>query len=221
MGSAFDDALEYRALIAAAHTYALSHGRPGTPAYSAARRRFRLQVRTPEELRAWRQLPRFLSHDCVRVLNRAIERAMEIDGAPMANAQILDAEHETLRIVAQAGLSPQFIDFFERVDHDSQASCGEALAKNRPLWVEDAVNSPIFAGSQALEVLLDTGSRRCASVPVRAPNGKVIAMINTHHDRAAHWTDYQKRGLEALAHTTGRLLHTLLPAVNGDPIPTA
>jgi len=217
MGTAFDHALELRELGAAAEAYASGHGKPGTAAYRAAWLRYRAETRAPDAQPSWQPPPWSLNRDCVRLLNLALKRAMLIDGAPMANAQIVDGEHKALRIVAHAGLNSEFLEFFQVVDHGSRASCGDALAMNRSLWVEDTIGSPIFAGSLALEVLLDAGSRRCSSVPVRSPSGQVIAMINTHHNRTACWNDRQKLGLEVLASTTGKLLHALMRDARSGP----
>ena len=173
----------------------------------------RLIVERQHRLRERHSSPT-LGRDGTAVLNLAIERAMVIDGATMANAQVLDARRGGLWIAAHSGFPNEFLDFFQFVEHDSNASCGAALANASAVWVRDTARSPIFAGSQALEVMLDAGSRSVASVPVTSPNGDVIAMISTHHRRPATWTDRQKLSLERLARTTGRILHGLrLPAL--------
>ena len=83
---------------------------------------------------------------------------MLIDGASMANAQIVDAPTCGLRIVAHSGFPPEFLDFLELVGHTSDSACGDALANARAVSVADTARSPIFAGSPALEVMLDAGS---------------------------------------------------------------
>lgn len=169
----------------------------------------RLILERQRRLREKNHSPSALGRDAVAVLNLAIERAMVIDGASMANAQVVDARRGGLRIVAHSGFPAPFLDFFAFVEHDSNASCGAALANAGAVWVTHTARSPIFAGSEALDVMLDAGSRAVASVPVTAPNGDVIAMISTHHRRPGRWTDRQKVGLERLARTTGRILYGL------------
>jgi GAF domain-containing protein len=145
----------------------------------------------------------------VALLEHAIERAMLIDGASMANAQVVDVEGEGLRIAAHSGFSPEFLEFFELVDHTSNSACGSALAGAGAVWVSDTARTPIFAGSPALDVMLDAGSRRVASVPVTSPRGEVIAMLSTHHRRPGDWTHREQIGLKRLARSAGRLLHDL------------
>jgi GAF domain-containing protein len=156
-----------------------------------------------------------LGRDAIALLNLAIERALLIDGGSMANAQMVDTRRGGLWIAAHTGFPTAFLEFFEFVEHDSNASCGTALANASAVWVAHTDRSPIFAGSQALEVMLDAGSRAVASVPVTSPNGDVLAMINTHHRRPANWTHRQKARLERLARTTGRILNGLQPPSSG------
>jgi anti-anti-sigma factor len=215
MSSPFDRALETRVLMAAAREFASRHGEPGSPAYRAAWLRFRQQPTSTEGPQARRGQPRALDRDWIAVLRVAIERAMLIDGASMANAQVVDPRTRGLRIVAHTGFPTEFLDFFELVEHTSNSACGRALANASAVWVPDTARSPIFAGSAALEVMLDAGSRGVATVPVKSPDGDVIAMISTHHRRPASWTHGQQLGLERLARTTGRILHRLHPPAAG------
>jgi anti-anti-sigma factor len=211
--SPFDRSLETRSLIAAAREFASRHGEPGSPAYRAAWLRFRQGPPSPDGPQA--RKPRALDRDWIAVLRVAIERAMLIDGASMANAQVVDSRTQGLRIVAHTGFPTEFLDFFELVEHTSNSSCGRALANATAVWVPDTARSPIFAGSAALGVMLDAGSRGVATVPVTSPEGDVIAMINTHHRRPASWTHRQRLELERLARTTGRILHRLHPPATG------
>jgi anti-anti-sigma factor len=150
------------------------------------------------------------SRDVVAICNAAIDAAMRIDGASMANAQLFDPQTRSLRIIAQRGFKTDFLEFFEIVE-DDESACGTALNSGRSVWVRSTAASTIFAGTPALDVMLDAGSRAVASVPVMSPRGGLIAMISTHHNRRPTWTNERKLKLEALARSTGRVLHDLLP----------
>jgi anti-anti-sigma factor len=150
------------------------------------------------------------SRDVVVICDTAIETAMRIGGADMANAQLLAPEARGLQIVAQYGFTRRFLDFFEVID-DNETACGTALNSGHPTWVPDITRSPIFAGTPALDVLLDAGVRAVASLPVRYPDGKLVGMISTHHNRRSGWTDARKLDLEQLAQSTGRHLHDIMP----------
>lgn len=208
MTTPFDRALETRELTAAADAYALRHGQPGSLAYRAAWMRFRHRINTIDDLRRWRSGRHLGGRSVLQVLDPAVERAIRIDGAAMANAQLYDPQLPGLRLVAQRGCSAEFCEFFEIVD-DIVTACGRALANGSPVWVSDITRSAVFAGTRELEVILRAGSRAVASLPVSSPTGRVIAMISIHHARPTQWTDRRKLALERLSQSTGRLLHHL------------
>lgn len=149
------------------------------------------------------------NRDVVAICQSAIDVAMGIDRADMANAQLFDPQSGSLRIIAERGFRRDFLDFFEIVD-DDESACGTALKSGRSVWVPDTAASTIFAGTPALDVMLDAGSRAVASVPITSPRGGMIAMISTHHHGRSTWTTERKQQLEQLASGTGRLLHDLL-----------
>jgi GAF domain-containing protein len=205
--------------MVAAQEYASRYGEPGTAAYRAARLRFHPQAHATQDLQREQRERRASTPDVIRVLNAAIERAMLIDGASMANAQLLDPQRPGLRIAAHSGFTTEFLEFFALVD-DTASACGSALAGGTPVWVADTTRSPIFAGTPALEVMLEAGSRAVASVPVTSPTGRLIGMISTHHTRPTSWTDQLKQEMQSLADATGRLLDHFTPAMpegRGDP----
>src|SRR5262245_33534173 len=69
----------------------------------------RLILERQHRLRERDHPPPAHGRDEIAVLNLAIERAMVIDGASMANAQMLDARRGGLRIVAHSGLPTEFL----------------------------------------------------------------------------------------------------------------
>jgi GAF domain-containing protein len=189
----------------------LQSGEHGSEDYRAAWLRFRQRIRTIEDLRRWRFSRADLDVDAVELLTEAIDHAILIDGCAMADAQLLNPGDRTLRIVAHSGFGTDFLEFFQTVDGDWSA-CGRALRRGRPVWVPDTVRSPIFAGTPALDVMIDAHSRAVASVPIMSPDGWPIGMISTHHPRRVSWTARRRLGLESLAKTTGRQLEYLLRA---------
>jgi GAF domain len=218
VNSPFDRALETGELHSAAQEFALQHGEPGTLEYRSAWIRFRQRVRTRDELTTRRSSPtlvrRARSEDEKRdslvreVLNAAIERAMRIDGAATATAQFVEPHSHALRLVAHQGFSAEFLDFFEIVE-DATTACGSALERGAPVLISDITESPVFARTVALEVMLRAGSRAVASFPVRAPHGGVIAMISTHHPRTTTWTERRMSVIRDLCGSAGLLLHHL------------
>ena len=138
----------------------------------------------------------------VRAFEMTVAQAIEAAGADTGNAQLVDPATGALRIVAQHGFGRSFLDFFEIV-HDDESACGTALAAGQPVWVPEVASSAIFAGTPALDVMLDAGSQAVASVPVRGRDGSIAGMISVHHRQPTTWTEQQKRQLTAVAAAAG------------------
>jgi anti-anti-sigma factor len=124
--------------------------------------------------------------------------------ADMATAQLAPRPDKPLKIIAQEGFRSRFLDFFEIV-HDMESAGGMAHATGRPVWVPDVAESPIFAGTPALDVMLSAGSRSVGSVPVLAGDGSLI-VISAHRRKPGDWTEIQRKSVLAVAEATGELL---------------
>ncbi len=145
------------------------------------------------------------SPDVVAICAEVVARAIHHSGADRGNVQILDPASGALRIAAQQGFERPFLDFFETVD-DAESACGTALAERRPTLVPDVARSPIFAGTPALDVMLEAGALAVVSVPVLRNDGSVVAMISAHRREPTAWTGDQAGQLARLAAVTGQLL---------------
>ena len=145
------------------------------------------------------------ARDSIAVCERALPAALILSGAPMGNVQLAGPATGALRIVAQQGFGPSFLDFFSAVEGEESA-CGQAFQVARPVWVNDVSTSPVFAGTEALRVVLGAGVNTVASVPVLDPGGHVSAVISVHGRDSAGWTAEQQRQLQDLALATGRRL---------------
>lgn len=231
MSTGFDRALAQRDLRQAARAYALEYGGRHTGSYRTAWLEFRRLIRTTEDLRRWRAavaltgperamqaefasdfalaLKGSVLDDVCGVLADTVAHALGAARAAMADAQLLDPRTGGLRLIAHSGFSEEFIEFFGLVDGEGSA-CGVALRTGRPVWVSDIERSTIFARSQALDVMLDAGSRAVTSVPILSAAGRPIAMISTHHTRPNGRTDQRMRRLERVARSTGELLTDLI-----------
>ena len=117
------------------------------------------------------------------LLHEILDAAIEITGAQMGNIQLL--EGDVLRITAQRGFDTPFLEFFDAV-HGDQAACGTALQRGERVIVDDVLNSPIFAGTPALEVMVAAGARAVQSTPLVSRSGRVLGnVLNALPARAA------------------------------------
>lgn len=114
------------------------------------------------------------------LLEPVLKQAMTATGADMGNIQVFDRREEALKIKVHSGFKPPFLNFFANVHDGRGASCGAALKTVQRVTVEDVTESRIFAGTEALQVLLDSGVRACQSTPLVTPGGELVGMLNTH-----------------------------------------
>jgi PAS domain S-box-containing protein len=103
-----------------------------------------------------------------------------------------------LRIVAQRGLTPQFVDFFG-VIAEGEAACGLAMQQKRRIVVEDVLTSTVFAGSPARGVLLAEGIRALQSTPLLSRSGEFLGIISTYFGEPHTPSDRTLRLIDLLA----------------------
>jgi hypothetical protein len=171
-----------------------------------------LQVRLDEELKGAYWIheisTRLLRKSSVEeVLNEILDAAIEVTEANLGNIQLVDQGF--LRIVAQRRCSTEFLNFFEKVSHDTTAACASALLSRSRVIVEDVCSDDLFRGTTAGEVLLRNGIRAVQSTPLIGPSGEVYGMLSTHFDRPGRPDERALRYLDLLASQAGQVLETL------------
>lgn len=116
------------------------------------------------------------------VLTAALRRTLSVTGARMGNVQLV--ENGMLRMEKHVGVNRLFSDYFAFVG-SSTTSCAQAASDRRQVTVKDVAASDSFDDGSR-QVILQTGSRACHSVPLLRPDGAVIGMISSHHERPLH-----------------------------------
>jgi len=114
------------------------------------------------------------------LLDQIVATAISIGDADFGTIQLLDPQSGELRIAAQHGFPPWWLDFWDSVQ-SGQGSCGTALARGERVLVYDVEQSPIFVGTQALEVQRRVGVRGIQSTPLMSRSGKLLGMFSTHY----------------------------------------
>ena len=112
------------------------------------------------------------------MLGAIVETAIAIADADFGNIQLMDHESSTLRIVAQRGFPPWWIDYWRSVPR-GHGTCGTALKRAGRVIVEDVERSPIFSGRD-LEVQRQAGVRAVMSTPLVSRSGELVGMLSTH-----------------------------------------
>lgn len=122
---------------------------------------------------------KLISSNLVESLIGVIDTAIELTNADFGNIQLLDP-NKHLRIVAHRGFPDWWIEYWNSVSPGNGA-CGSALAQTERIIIEDVAQSPIFAGTPALDIQLKAGIKAVQSTPVRGKSGQVIGMLSTHY----------------------------------------
>jgi len=132
------------------------------------------------------------------VLGEILDAAIAICRADFGNIQILDPGTSQLRIAAQRRFPDWWIDFWNGVT-EGRGVCGTALKIGERIYVEDVENSPIFAGTAALEMQLKAGVRAVQSTPLFSRSGVLVGVFSTHYKTRHRPDDRELRMLDLLA----------------------
>jgi GAF domain-containing protein len=146
-------------------------------------------------------------HSLGELFSEILDAAIEVTDAAFGTLQILDSG--VLRIVAHRAMSQEFVEFFREVSHSTTAACSAALRSNRRVIVENVESSPLFEGTEALQVLLRAGIHAVQSTPLLGSSGEVLGVLSTHF-RACHCPpDRALRYLDLLAGRAAILVERL------------
>ncbi|HYE36589.1 PAS domain S-box protein [Methylocaldum sp.] len=139
------------------------------------------------------------------VLDQIVETAIAITGADRGHIQLVDAPSGHLRIVAQRGFEPPFLDFWHSVPV-GQGPCGAALEWGERVIVEDVTESPIFEDAPGLQVTLQAGVRAVQSTPLLSRGGRLLGVFSTHYGTPHRPDERTLRLLDLLARQTADMI---------------
>jgi PAS domain S-box-containing protein len=143
------------------------------------------------------------AEDFAQLLDEIVAAGTEITGADMGNIQLF--QNGVLQIVSQRGFGAPFLEFFHHVGHGS-AACGTALERRARIIVEDILQSPIFIGTPALDVMLAADVRAVQSTPLISRSGRLLGMFSTHYRTPRRPGDRVLRMLDLLARQAADLI---------------
>jgi signal transduction histidine kinase/DNA-binding response OmpR family regulator len=139
------------------------------------------------------------SADLTALLYGVLDAVIELQGADFGNIQLYDPAGGALRIMAQRGFGPAFLDYFQSVCADDGSICGRALRATERVIVEDVETDDTFLSHRALAAA--SGFRAVQSTPLIAnDHDPPIGMLSTHFrephrpsERELHLTDLYLR----------------------------
>jgi PAS domain S-box-containing protein len=132
------------------------------------------------------------------VLHELLDTAIAISHADFGDIQILDPTCACLKVVVHRNLPDGWLNYWEGAGKGRGAR-GTALAAGKRVVVEDVTQSPIFVGTEALDVHLKAGVHAVQSTPLMSRSGALIGMISTHWKAPHRMPEQTLRLLDLLA----------------------
>ena len=125
--------------------------------------------------------------DCIRCkfpnkdsLREVLAGAIRKAEAEFGILQVLNEDTGTLRIVAQKGFSPRFLECFAAV-HENFAACGTTLKRRERVLVNNVTTDPIFKEKSLLEIMRGEEVRSVQSLPLFTSSGCLVGVLAVHY----------------------------------------
>jgi GAF domain-containing protein len=141
------------------------------------------------------------------LLDEVLAFALTLLHAERGNVQLADPATGALRIAAQRGFGPEFVEYFAAVTDDKSA-CGRAAQQHAQVVITDVTTDPGFAPHR--EIALASEFRAVQSTPLLNRSGHLVGMLSTHYPRP---TTPPRRDLQIVSRfgaLVGESLSTLL-----------
>ncbi len=130
------------------------------------------------------------SGDSTSLLLEIVDAAIALTAADMGNIQLYERAGGTLRIAASRGFERPFLEFFNAVGA-GPAARGAAPQTGARVVIDDVATSPIFAGTDALGVLLAAQVRASRPPPCsvdRESSSACCLVITARRGASTNWT---------------------------------
>ena len=144
--------------------------------------------------------------DLGSLYNSFLDAAIGLMSSDMASMQLLDPEHNQLRLLAWKGFHPQSAIFWERVCFDSASTCGLALSVGCRVMVPDIETCDFMAGTADLDEYRRSNIRAVQSTPLVSRSGQLLGMISTHWREPHQPTERALQRLDVLARQAADLV---------------
>src|SRR5262249_54957694 len=138
-----------------------------------------------------------LCGDVGSVLNCALQHSLEVTGARLGNAQLMNWRRGYLEIEAQRGFEVEFLNFFRRVKLDHGTAYGRVLQSRRTVVVDDIMADQDF--SPYREIASRAGVRAVQSTPLVSTSGALVGVLSNHFSTVGRPTELQLRELNETA----------------------
>jgi len=136
------------------------------------------------------------SIDLDEILNKTLDRMMEMTGVRSAGVYLLDEKSSDLFFVAHRGFSRVFVKGLKRLNLGTGVT-GKVVLSGEPVFVEDYPSSP-----DALPLALEEGLRSISVVPLKSGN-KVYGALNIAQTEHHQFTPFEKNLFQSIGQIIG------------------
>lgn len=143
----------------------------------------------------------FTSQDLLRCaeiqieLGGILEWALRVSGTSMGCMQRRERSSGALRVVAQRGLSREFIEHFDGMLPDAASVVGRAVLRRERVVIEDVLEDPALR-----EIAMASGVRAVHATPaVLVPAAEVVGLVTTHFRQPHAVSVHEARDLDEIA----------------------
>jgi hypothetical protein len=147
------------------------------------------------------------------LLDQVLEFALTFLHAERGNVQLADPVTGALRIAAQQGFGPEFLEYFAAVT-DDRSACGRAAQQHSQVVITDVTTDPGFAPHR--EIALASGFRAVQSTPLMNRAGHLVGMLSTHYPRPTTPPHCDLQIVGRFGALVGESLSTLLNGAQAD-----
>lgn len=142
------------------------------------------------------------------IYEKVLDAAMQIMRAEKASMQVLDENHDALRLFAFRGFDADFGEVFKWVHPDTRTACSVARRLGRRVVVPDVEACDFIAGTTSLAAHQKAGVRAVQSTPLVTRTGKLVGMISTHWRNPHEPSDRDLRMMDILARQATDLIES-------------
>jgi signal transduction histidine kinase len=111
-------------------------------------------------------------------LDEILGAAIDLHGADLGSIQLYERASSQLRIVAQKGFTPAFLEHFRVVGSGDETSSGRALRTLEPCRITDVTADPGYLPFR--ELAAQAGYRAVQSVPLITRAGEITGVLSVH-----------------------------------------
>jgi GAF domain-containing protein len=147
------------------------------------------------------------------LLDEVLAFALTLLRAERGNVQLADPATGALRIAAQRGFGPEFMEYFATVS-DDQSACGRAARQHAQVVITDVTTDPGFAPHR--DIALASGFRAVQSTPLVNRAGHLVGMLSTHYPRPTTPPHSDLQIISRFGTLIGESLSTLLDGAQAE-----